>query len=240
MQTATATRTVAKTTAVNTRPAKKPSVSNVYVAALKEAGGFHKSSFHIELAVCLAFYCEQEKADLKAKAALRPIYEKAGYDCKTPAGEDYKTIQRRISTAADFFTHLGGHETVFDWMDRTTGAKGIAILVAELTKRKLDNISVVKASSGKPAVRAYTKRVGHVQPTEAELKLAERVAGTPAPVSAVQALPPERVLHTEHMTCAIPLDVTQEEVKAMALKLLEFAATVMATPAPATAPVAGA
>lgn len=252
MQTATATRTASKkSAAVTTRPARKPSVNSVYVAALKEAGGFHKSSFHIEMAVCLAFYNEHEKADLNAKKLLRPIYEKAGYDCKNPQGDDYKTVQRRISVAADLFSHVGGQETVYDWMDREVGAKGIAVLVKELEKHKLDNISLVKAYVGKPAVRTYTRR----QPTDAEKELANRVANTPItggdsggtgqakPVvvqtgpqlrRAQDQLPPERVLRTDHIVCAIPMDATQDEIKALALKLLEFATTQVTTPQPAT------
>lgn len=259
MQTATATRTAAKkgAAATTTRATKKSiRADNFYVAALKEAGGFHKSSFHIEMAVCLAFYTEHEKADLAVKKMLRPIYEKAGYDCKTPQGDDYyKTVQRRISVAAELFAHLGGHETIYDWMDREQGARGIAVLVKELEKRKLDNISVVKASAGKPQTRTYTKRTPAApQLTEADKKLANDIAGTKTGVEtggtgapqvqtgpllrrAVDKLPPERILRTDHLTVAIPLDATADEIKAMALKMLEFATA--AAPVPATAAQAG-
>lgn len=250
MQTATATRTAKnKGAATTTRPAsKKVTATNFYVAALKEAGGFHKSSFHIEMAVCLAFYTEQEKADLNAKKLLRPIYEKAGYDCKTPQGDDYKTIQRRISVAADLFAHVGGHETVYDWMDREQGARGIATLVKELEKRKLDNISLVLAAAGKPEKRQYTKRKESAPaqaggPSDADKAYMKELnkdsavnsGGTGVVVQtgsltrrATDRLPDERILRTDHITVAIPLDATQDEVKALALKLLEFATTALA------------
>lgn len=51
-------------------------------------------------------------------------------------------------------------------------------------------------------------------------------------------LPDERILRTDHLTVAIPLDATADELKAMALKLIEFASSALtATPA-ATAGVA--
>lgn len=252
MQTATATRTAKTKGAAATTRATKRSVraDNFYVAALKEAGGFHKSSFHIEMAVCLAFYNEHEKADLNSKKLLRPIYEKAGYDCKTPQGDDYKTVQRRISVAADLYAHIGGQETVYDWMDREAGAKGIAILVKELEKHKLDNISLVKAYVGKPQTRTYTKRTpAPTAPTPEQMKLANEIAGTKTGVEsggtatpqvqtghqnrrAEDRLPDERILRTDHLTVAIPMDATPDELKAMALKLIEFAASAAAqTPA---------
>ncbi len=212
--------------------------------SLKAAAGFHKSSFHVEVAVCLAFYAEQESADMKVKKLLRPLYERAGYDCKSPKGEDYKTIQRRISVAGDLFTYLGGVETVTDWAEGETGAKMIEALVVKLEARKFDSISAIKAAAGKPMVRQYKKKAAPVeaQPTAEELALSNQVAavgearrttqGVAQHRRVVDLLPPERVIRTEHITCAIPLDATQAEVKSLALSLLEFATTQMVAPQP--------
>lgn len=256
MQTVTATRTQAlhkgatthaaakKAAGKTTRARKAVDTTKFYVNALKEAGGFHKSSFHIEMAVCLAFYAEHKAADMSVKKLLRPIYERAGYDCKQPKGEDYKTVQRRISVAADLFAFLGGDETLHDWVEGATGAKMIDALVKELETRGLDNITAVKEASGKPATRQYKKKAAPQMPapTETDMKLANEIgagiAGRKAlesaatsPVSMtrriVDQLPPERIIRTEHIFCAIPLDATQDEVKALALSLLEFATTKM-------------
>ena len=237
--------------ATNSMPAKAPrtrkpaDATAFYVTALKSAVGFHKSSFHVEMAVCLAFYAEHESADMKVKKELRPIYERAGYDCKQPKGEDYKTIQRRISVAGDLYTHLGGAETITDWAEGEVGAKMIEALVVKLETRKFDSISAIKAASGKPLVREYKKKApaeALPKPTAEELALANQVAATGNARRETQGivqhrrvidlLPPERVLRTEHLSCAIPLDATQDEVKDLALKLLAFAATLMNQPQP--------
>lgn len=248
MQTTSVTRSVPKGAVIShaaakkavekkTRVSRKVDTDALYVNALKEAGGFHKSSFHIEMAVCLAFYAEHKSADMKVKKLLRPIYEKAGYDCKHPKGEDYKTVQRRISVAGDLYAFLGGEETLKDWVEGSTGEKMIAALVAELEARKLDSITAVKEASGKPAVRQYKRRVVPAEPSAADAALAKDVdQGIQARQAAanvvqhrrvVDLLPPERVIRTEHITCAIPMDATQDEVKTLALNLLEFATTKM-------------
>lgn len=226
---------------------KADDTTTFYVNALKEAGGFHKSSFHIEMAVCLAFYADHSKADMKVKKLLRPIYEKAGYDCKSPKGEDYKTVQRRISVAADLYTFLGGNETLNDWTEGVKGQKMIEALVHELEARNLDNITAVKEAAGKPVVRQYTKKAKPAQtPDPVDVELGKQIDGNlearkviekaGEPVSQtrriVDQLPPERVLRTQHIFCPIPIDATQDEVKALALMLLEFATTKMAPATP--------
>lgn len=138
-------------------------------------------------------------------------------------------------------------------MDREQGARGIATLVKELEKRKMDNISMVKSQAGKPQVRAYKrKEPAQAGPSDADKALANQIAATQTGVASggtgtplvstghqlrrsVDKLPDERILRTEHIVCAIPMDATQDEVKALALKLLEFATTALAAPQPATA-----
>lgn len=248
MQAITST-TQAKSQASQSRT-RRVDPSAFYIKALKDAGGFHRQSFFIEMAVCLAFYAENDSAALPARKALRPIYEKAGYDCKDHKGEDYKTVARRIGAASELFIHLGGKETLTDWVEGHTGSKGIELLVKELEKRKLDSIDAVKKAVGKPATRAYKPRqqapatqgapqaqlsaegasrglpgdatdqaIAALVGSNIDMQRAVRMAATP--------VPPERVLKTEHLVCTIPFEATQEEVKSLALMLLEFSTTKM-------------
>lgn len=208
----------------------------VYVKALTEAEAFHKRSFFIEMAVCLAFYTEREGTDKDAKKALRPIYERAGYDCKNPAGEDYKTVQRRISVAADLYNFLG--QDLHTWYEGKTGTDRIHAIAEQLEEQELDSISAVQTAAGKPTgKRKYTKRTPQAQPpvapppvTELDKEVAALVAAGMQTVvpEAGQPLPSDRLLKTEHMVVAIPFEATKEEVMKLAMDLLNFAQSMTA------------
>jgi hypothetical protein len=128
-------------------------------------------------------------------------------------------------------------------------------VVKELQKRKLNNIADVQALVGKASKRAYKKRqtsqAPQVAPTSQEtpVEASKGLPGLQAELSETDAkiaslvgaqmglqkivaegnnLPPERILKTEHLSLGIPVGVSHEEVKKMALMLLEFAATKMA------------
>lgn len=142
-------KAAAKTAAANTQ---------AYVTTLKEAGGFHRKAFFIEMAVCLTFYAQHAKetespdgakVEGNVKKALRPIYEKAGYDAKDARGEDYKTVQRRIGAAADLYAHLGGAETIRDWTEDAKLVDAIHIVAEKLEKGKFDSIDAIRKVVGK-------------------------------------------------------------------------------------------
>lgn len=239
----TASPATSKNSNTSTTRRRAPAHSE-YVKALKGAGGFHRQSFHIEMAVTLAFYCDQGTA-LKAKKQARDIYAKAGFNCADAKGEDYKTVVRRIGAAADLFTYLGGQETLTDWAEGASGANMVGGIVKHLEKRKVDSIAAINALVGKAAVRPYTRRkpvasttpvpqvdLSKTGPSLAEKMVSDLVSAgidTQRAVSTAMTavLPPERVLKTERLVCAIPLDATADEVKNMALMLLEFATSKM-------------
>jgi hypothetical protein len=237
-------------------PRKQEDKSIAYVKALQNAEGFHKKAFYVEMAVCLMFYTEHEDNSAATKKLLRPIYQRAGYDCESPRGDDYKTVQRRISIAADLFTYLGGIETFVDWTaDVKNGIDSINEVALRLEKQKLDSIEAVrKLVNRTPAPRAKPANVvTHAAaaatpapapaaqeggPTEAEKALSAEVAKGiearqatgPAPVAPgsrrlEDTLPPERVLKTEHLTLAIPMEATKAELMKLATDILAFAAT---------------
>jgi len=142
---------------------KSSDLTAAYVTTLKEAGGFHRKAFYVEVAVCLAFYAaqakvtekgENPKVDVAVKKALRPIYQKAGYDCKDAKGDDYKTVQRRISVAADLYAHLGGKDTIIDWAGDAKPVDAIHHVADQLEKQKYSSIDIIVKKVGRvPAAR---------------------------------------------------------------------------------------
>lgn len=150
------------------RKAKEPS-DTVFVKALQAAEGFHRKAFFKEIAVCLAFYFTHKGADIKAKKALRPIYERAGYACKDAKGEDYKTVQRRISAAAALYLKLEAEDIkVDDLTDGEEPVKAIDKIADDLERRGLDSIQKVLVFSEKaPARRAPAAPSAPVQPSPA-------------------------------------------------------------------------
>lgn len=236
-----------------TRVRSRGESTAAYVKAMKGACGFHKQALQHELAVCLAFYAAKESADKKTKAELRPIYEKAGFECKTKEGADYQTVQRRISVAADLFTHLGGAEGVIEWTQNESGDERFPMIVKGLEKLKLNSIQAIQALVGKtprkgrgaakkatPAAQtdAGGAEAGDDDAQEAMNEMVQssnqrEAAGGPAAVAATgrratDRLPGDRVLRTEHVTVAIPFDATKDELTKLATDILAFAAHMQA------------
>jgi hypothetical protein len=170
--------------AVATKTTAKKDENTVYVTALREAFGWHKNALHVEMAVNLVFFANQEKVDKKVRAALRPIYERAGYDCKTPAGEDYKTVQRRTDVAARLFEWLGGHESIHDWIEDAKPAEAIKLVTARLEKQRFDSIQSIRRAVDK---ERYEKEVKAVAERKAQAAAQPAQA---APVQAAQAAAP--------------------------------------------------
>lgn len=133
----------------------------IELTALTGAEGFHRDALQVELAVgLLVFSVFSVKADAAkvmpdAKKALREIYSKAGYACATPQGEDYKTVLRRISAAADLYQHIGGRETIVDWIGDASPRDQVKTIMEHVKNYKFDSINDVLAYVGKPVV---TKR----------------------------------------------------------------------------------
>lgn len=127
-------------------------IETVLVDTLHSASGFHRDALTIELSVGLFMYMQKadaEKVTLDAKRALTGIYAKAGYACETPAGEDYKTVNRRVNVTSDLFVKVGARDAL---MDLTEGMKPDEAIekIKELVKSlKFDGINAVLAYCGK-------------------------------------------------------------------------------------------
>lgn len=161
---------------------KAPSVQ-VYVTALKDAMAFHRKAFYVEMAVCLVFFANAGTADKKTRTAIRPIYEKAGYDCKDKKGEDYNTVQRRTAVAASLYDWLGAEETLKDWIEDAKPAESIAAVAARLEKQRFDSIQAVRKAVEAEKVKQEQAQAKKRQVERAQAEAAKLAAQGPAQAS---------------------------------------------------------
>lgn len=80
---------------------------DVLVAEMKAVTAGFKAAINLEIAVACAVFIDFGGSGLAAKKELYAVYADAGYDCKVGGeGKDYKTVNRRIGIAAQFFDSL--------------------------------------------------------------------------------------------------------------------------------------
>lgn len=215
---------------------------SVWINALSGAEGFHRDALQLELAVGLSVFsvkADAAKATLPAKKALRDIYAKAGYACATPQGEDYKTVNRRINVAADLYQHIGGRETIVDWVGDASPKQQVAEIMAHVKQYDFNSVNDVLAHMGK-AVAVKRPREPQAPTTPSDAAIAAAAALSIRNLTAGLKLPEGRVFQHGSMTVAVPLEATYDEVMAIVTDLTVFAATTLRAkemePAPA-APV---
>lgn len=227
----------------------KPSES-IWVSALLDAGSFHRDALQLELAVGLSLFAtkaDSTKVGLDAKKALREVYEKAGYACKTPVGEDYKTVARRIGVAADLYTFIGGRETVTDWVEDAVPTKHVLKIMEHLKGYNFTGINSVLAYIGKPV---QTKRMADTQgpakvteqPKAPEMSEADkRVAEATSKAiqtrrdAEAKGIPEGRVFTHGNLTVVVPFEASYDDVVNIAMELMTFAKTQMPLPVPVAA-----
>lgn len=228
------------------RPMAKPS-ETVLVNALANAEGFHRDALLIEISVGLALFAsltETDKVDLPMKKALRAIYEKAGYACATPEGENYKSVQRWIGATAALFTHLGGHETIRDWVDDAPASKHVSLIQAALGPKKFAYISDVLTYVGKPPQKKPRKAAAPssapaAAPTEPvkELSDTEKLMAAQLDAQILErklaqeaGVPSGRIFTKGPLQLAVPFNATYNDVMALVEELMTFAKTQMPLP----------
>lgn len=114
----------------------------------------------LEMAVGLAIYLDFTVANRAAKQMVMEAYCKAGYDCETASGKDYKTVRRRIDASAGLFGKLGA-ETIAKWMDGKKELKLLQAVAQEISKlefRSMDDVlDFVGRSSNRTQKQEKTK-----------------------------------------------------------------------------------
>lgn len=246
----TKARIAAAEAAVEVKQEPLKSSETIWVNALMDAGGFHRDALQLELAVGLAVFAakaDASKVDLQAKRALREVYEKAGYACKTPVGEDYKTVARRVSVAADLYQFLGGREVIVEWVEGVPTKQQVNKIAEHLKEYNFTGINSVLAYIGKPVqIKRTRDEEGQSEPIKADLK-----AGMPTlsasdtdrlvadavqahidarKLAEAQGIPPGRIFQKGEMVVAIPFEAKYDDVVALAMELMTFAKTQMQLP----------
>jgi len=222
----------------------KPTES-MWIGALADAGSFHRDALQLELAVGLSLFgvkAEPAKVGIEAKRALREVYEKAGYACKTPVGEDYKTVARRVGVAADLFVFIGGRETLIDWVGDAPPKQQVNVIAEKLKEYNFTGINSVLAYIGKPVqVKRQRDTEGPTkapeapkQPTMTEEERRVADAANRALEARREAegkgIPSGRVFTHGTMSVVVPFEATYDDVVQIAMELMTFAKTQMQLP----------
>lgn len=213
----------------------RPITESMWVGALADAGGFHRDALNIELAVGLSLFAtkaDPSKVGLDTKKILKDVYAKAGYACATPQGEDYKTVNRRINVTADLYQHLGGRETIVDWIGDATPKQQVAMIAEHIKGYGFSGISAVMAHMGKAAAvkrprnAPVPQQEGPQQQTP-EQRMVEKLtqAREGQRTRAEDQLPPGRMFSHGPVNIAVPLSATYEDVMAIVADLTLFAAS---------------
>lgn len=218
---------------------------------LTSAELLHRDALEIELAVGLTYlglHSDASKASKEAKKGLRAIYEKAGYACRTPAGEDYKTVMRKIGITSDLYGHIGGRETLVDWIGDAKTGKQVGAVVEHLKTYNFTGMADVQKYVGKGPVkraprqqRAQTPAVQTSAPAPQNTAMDEALALVDQSLlvrrlAEQKGIPEGRVFKHGALTLVIPFEATYNDVVGMAQDLMAFAKTQMPLPTPAPQP----
>lgn len=226
------------------RPTAPPRANeNVWVTALTGAEGFHRDALQLELAVGLSVFsvkADATKVGLDAKKTLRNVYALAGYACATPQGEDYKTVNRRINVAADLYQHIGGRETIVDWIGDAAPREQVKCIMEHVKGYKFDSINDVLSHMGKAIVTKRPRTAPATPASEADKAVADAAVAAISlrNLTSKLGLPTERVFAHGAMTVAVPNDATYDDVMAVISDLSVFAATHLRRQEVTSAPVA--
>lgn len=217
------------------------------VNALSGAESFHRDALLIELSVGLALFASMtttNKVDLEMKRALRGIYEKAGYACATAEGENYKSVQRWIGATAALFTHLGGTETIRDWVEDAPANRQIAKIQEALGPHKFYYVSDVLTYVGKTPQKR-PRKAKEEQPEQAAQQVKEekpltdmeKLMATQLDAQILErrlaiaaGVPPGRIFSKGPLQLTVPFNATYGDVMSLVEELMTFAKTQMPLP----------
>lgn len=181
---------------------------NTYVDVIRNAMLHRRAAISIELAVGLCIAHDFRDSDgSDARVQLVNVYSTCGYDCTTPGGADYKTINRRVNAAMRLYDHIGA-EAVAVALGRSKANRRVEAAQAIIAPLELYSIADVIALVSGPVVAPPTARA---QRTEQPKQ--RRAADTPG-------LPHVR---TAHIDVTIPASATRGELLDLVAQLLKLA-----------------
>jgi len=205
---------------------------DLYAKALGKAFTHRRTALHLELAVGLCvFHDNKSEEPAQARVELVRCYAETGYECMTPAGSDYKTVNRRVNTAWLLWEYLGGARKVR--LGRVNGTARI-----DAAKKIVEALEV-------RSVYDVMELVGRSQRRERDLGSEHATDTTQSASSAnVNASLSRRatdapgVVHvkTRHIDVPIPPDATKRELLTLADKLIKLAEKLGENEKPTTKP----
>ncbi len=113
------------------------------IDALRDAVLNKRQAVMLEFSVGLAVFYDQGSAEMHEKKVLRAMYASVDYDCLKRDGQDYVTIDRRISTIAALYNKLG-QRTLTKWTKGKTNSEALASIVIELEALYLYTLDSVR------------------------------------------------------------------------------------------------
>lgn len=163
---------------------------NVMTQAIANAALSRRAALQIEVAVSLIHFTQESGGtDTIGKAALKSVYNDAGYICLAKADRDYKTVNRRLNAMSKLFDKLGS-SLVYSWMaDKGDTEAIINHVVTEVAVFGFDTMDDVLAYVGAETNKTRAARQpknGPVNETKAPEQEEEEEEGQ-APARLVQS-----------------------------------------------------
>lgn len=208
----------------------RPTVTSAScVRALERAIGFGKSALYLEVAVALAVFASSSTgADRSTKRVVMEIYTQAGFDTRLD-GEDYKTVNRRINASAAFFNKIGKDAIDAAAAGLREGKAIDAISTFLSATFNFSGVNAVLEFAGKPVKQTNT-------PEYRASRLAGAGGDDKATAVGIGARMDARRLERQaeddsdgtivsagKLSLVVPGNCTAAEVRAMSVKLAEFA-----------------
>lgn len=183
---------------------------DIYLACLSNAALHRRTAVQIELAVGLCIAHDFAADPAEGRVMLTSVYASAGYNCLSPDGNDYKTVNRRVNTSFLLFDRVG-FEPVHGAIARLAGHRRIEAIQGRLAPLELYTYDDVLAYCGRPRHNAASTVS----------------ASTAAPAPQRRADDQPGVVHvtSRHIDVSVPPAATRAEVMEIVVKLVALAET---------------
>ena len=149
------------------------------------------------------------------------VYSSAGWQCTRFADPDYKTVNRRINATASLYEKV----PVAKWVGTLTGMDVIEAICEGLDPYELYTIQDVLRYAAPQKVRQQKVQVQPATDILAGPTEGATMTGQERIMQQFRRATDQAVarLATEHLSVAIPKDVTREEILELAMQLVSYA-----------------
>ncbi len=189
---------------------------NTCAQYLNNAALNRRTAFQIELAVGLGLFLTQGR---EARRVLCEAYATAGYQCLTPQGIDYKTINRRINATAELFARV----PAATWAGKLNEEVLLRALVIGLEPLQLQGVSDVHRYCAPPKPPRSVPVKPHTRVLDAGATTGQAKVVALFQKAAKQVEAGAMHIETKHLALAIPANTPRAELLELARKLIEMA-----------------